>query len=1001
MSAPHLFTSPVEIEGIKKNLEIYPWYKNAFARIKDMCDEMVRKGFSVPKLKGYVFNETCRAHNIPLRFDPYDPSSFECSVCGINYQDEPYKRAWITQYHSWLSQMSVYLGIAYIVTEEEKYAVTVRDMLRDYVKYFPSYPNNDNEIGTTKVFQSTFMDSVWLTYFACGYDMVNDCKCFTESDRKAIVDMFKDSADVIRDYDERWNNRQAFNNTAMCAVALLRDDKEMLDHALYGEHGFTAHMKYSVLEDGLWYEGDNYHFATVPSMVNIAEMCLHNGIDFYSMSFEGHTIKDMFDGPLKSLQPDFTFPSRKDSPYANMLAQRWYCGLYEVAYTRYKDKALGRMLNLAYSDEVKNRSSLASAAGIMDMFKPAFATRSELDWRSFLNVTPDLGSERGLPVNGSINMTGTGLAVLRRNGNYINLDYGYFGGGHGHPDRLNITCFLNGRRWFTDYGTGNYYLDHLRYYRSTLGHNTVNEDGQQHMTVDGDYDIFENCGSFDIARATVRNLYVGTDVTRTVILFDEGIIFDSTQVQAKKQHRYHSVLHGFGELHINVDDAKEAKLKGAAYDFLHDIKGGPVRGSHVCRFDKDEASLCVYTATQYEENMYEAKAYGPPKFIPKLFPILIQEKEGKENENGYACSFTGIYEDVPKGNNSIVKSFRSVKDGIYEIEFVNSDRTQIMIDKNSVTVAETKNNNTIIKKASQRPRTPLAVKDPVVFAKWIDYQTTEGKPVCVSAKNISDKQTDTELFKEPLTLAPYEERISRVKLDNECISYEDTVLKVKYNKDRDEFTKKCLFIPYYERQIPMTKMPWNANIVMDSPSQIARAERHWTGKDDLSLEGMIFVSSGSSISMMLHVNDNHVLFSGGKYDCDNDSVQIYFDRRDEGYKDVELFTDGVYGLFVKAGVNGNISRIEPITDCIKDIKEISVTVYMTEKGYDICLDIPFHCLGGAPVKGDVWGFDIILNDRDSGVRRDLMMYWSGAYKNERTYMCDTLHDPKRFGMLCF
>ena len=76
-----------------------------------------------------------------------------------------------------------------------------------------------------------------------------------------------------------------------------------------GEHGFVALMEHSILEDGLWYEGDNYHFATVPSIINIAEMCLHNGIDMYNRTFNGRSIKDMFYAALKSLQPDGTFPS--------------------------------------------------------------------------------------------------------------------------------------------------------------------------------------------------------------------------------------------------------------------------------------------------------------------------------------------------------------------------------------------------------------------------------------------------------------------------------------------------------------------------------------------------------------------------------------------------------------------------------------------------------------------------------------------------------------------
>jgi len=152
----------------------------------------------------------------------------------------------------------------------------------------------------------------------------------------------------------------------------------------------------------------------------------------------------------------------------------------------------------------------------------------------------------------------------------------------------------------------------------------------------------------------------------------------------------------------------------------------------------------------------------------------------------------------------------------------------------------------------------------------------------------------------------------------------------------------------------------------------------------------------------LHIKDNEVLFSGGKYDYDNDCVQIYIDRRDQCYRNVDTLTDGIYSMILKGGVNGNVSKIIPMTKCLKDVSAISLSMNKTIQGYDVCIDIPFHCIGGIPSVGDIWGFDVVLSDRDSGVRRELIAYWSGALVGERTYMCgETDHDPRRYGLLRF
>lgn len=265
MKGPRLFTTSKDIERIKGYIKEYDWYAKAYENIKHDVDDMLVYGFEVPKEKGYVFYIDCPVDGARLTFDPYRDETV-CPKCGMRYRDENFMMARRCYYHHWLSQMAILAGIVYQISGEEKYAGIVKKILLGYVKNYPDYPNNDNELGTTKTFQSTYMESVWISYLAGAYDMVKDDDSFTQNDKLRIVnEFFKTSAAVIYDYDEGANNRQAFNNSGLCAVALISGDKELLDYVLEGPHGFRFHMENSVLEDGMWYEGDNYHFATVPS----------------------------------------------------------------------------------------------------------------------------------------------------------------------------------------------------------------------------------------------------------------------------------------------------------------------------------------------------------------------------------------------------------------------------------------------------------------------------------------------------------------------------------------------------------------------------------------------------------------------------------------------------------------------------------------------------------------------------------------------------------------
>ena len=110
---------------------------------------------------------------------------------------------------------------------------------------------------------------------------------------------------------------------------------------------------------------------------------------------------------------------------------------------------------------------------------------------------------------------------------------------------------------------------------------------------------------------------------------------------------------------------------------------------------------------------------------------------------------------------------------------------------------------------------------------------------------------------------------------------------------------------------------------------------------------------------------------------------------------------GVYGLLVRPGVFDEAASVAPLTRDVTKSEEISVSVRRTPEGYAVLLDIPFTSLGGAPQPGAVWGFDLIVNDRDRGVRRDMQMIWSGALPGERTYRREDHHNPDRFGVIRF
>ena len=128
-----------------------------------------------------------------------------------------------------------------------------------------------------------------------------------------------------------------------------------------------------------------------------------------------------------------------------------------------------------------------STADVERNLPPTSLTRADLGWRSLLHARPSLPPLERMRADIRRISTGQGLTVFRRDGGevYVALDWGQSGGGHGHPDRLNILFMQGATRWLDDLGTGSYVDPSLHWYRSTLAHNAPLFDGRSQDRMDG------------------------------------------------------------------------------------------------------------------------------------------------------------------------------------------------------------------------------------------------------------------------------------------------------------------------------------------------------------------------------------------------------------------------------------------------------------------------------------------------------------------------------------
>lgn len=513
-------------------------------------EELIARAPEIPVAKGMAFYESCPKDNVRLEFDPYAPSSHICPKCGQDWQGKTFDLAWVRQFQDWLGKRLAEAGILYQVEGDERFARLVRDSLDHFVRRYRDYPLANNLLGPTRLFQSTYLEAFWLVDIVTAYDLTRASGAYSETDHSGVRDLLFESCSVVRSFDEGVSNRQAFNNAGMGAVALLYQDEALLEHVLDGPHGFRFHMRESLLEDGIWYEGETYHFATLDHLLDLAEMARHRGIDLYEDASSYGSLRSMFAGPLKVMLPDLTFPSRKDSWFGRGIG--YHREIYEIGYARYGDARYGGLLAHAYQNG---------------------ADRRDLGWRSFLYLEPDLPelNADALRPEECEPMPGTGVAVLRRDSGrvYASLEYGHYGGGHGHPDRLHLSLFANGVHWLLDPGTGWYHVPELGWYRSTVAHNTVTVDGRLQTPSEGELLAFGDAGGFQVVQARVEGASPHITMRRTLCL-GEGFLFDAFELEGQEPHTYDWAFHTPARLQTELKGKKASPGMRDGYEFLQD-----------------------------------------------------------------------------------------------------------------------------------------------------------------------------------------------------------------------------------------------------------------------------------------------------------------------------------------------------------------------------------------------------------------------------------------------
>jgi hypothetical protein len=217
-------------------------------------------------------------------------------------------------------------------------------------------------------------------------------------------------------------------------------------------------------------------------------------------------------------------------------------------------------------------------------------------------------------------LEGQGIAVLRRDHGrlYAALDYGHSGGGHGHPDRLNLLLVHGSERWLDDMGTGSYVDPSLYWYRSTLAHNAPLVNGQSQWSANGVLRAFDERGDVGWVDAEVPlgGVAPGVRVQRSLVVLPHYAV-DRVRWESDGDIRFELPLHLAAEL-VGIGEWRLAPMDGGAdpedgFSFVTNTAAAVAQPGSVMRIEPTSvASGAAWVVASAACQWWRATAPGAP-----------------------------------------------------------------------------------------------------------------------------------------------------------------------------------------------------------------------------------------------------------------------------------------------------------------------------------------------------------------------------------------------------
>lgn len=561
---PNLLYTTAELQLMRERAEQHEWARAIRDRILQTADAWLQRDDDPPSGQGgWSHDYVCPEDGARLQFRESHPHQHLCRSCGREWEGEKLDATWRSSMHGRFASGARDCALAYHFTGDERYGRRAAEILLWYARNYHTFPYGRGPAGRGRVHSQSLTEATWLIGMFHTADLVDEVLSGGER-REVEMNLVRAGTEHISQFTFGIHNIQCWHNACMAIAGYYLGDPDPVARAEEGSIGFHQQIEQGILEDGMWYERSmGYHYYTLNALIAHIEAARRNGNPLH----EDDRIRGMFLVPLLLAQPNLVPPSLNDQGYTRGPINT---DTLEVAVGWYADDDAQRALRELYENRGGTRSHIRA-----------------------LQYGEDLPETAEYQPPGSSDLPGVGLAVLREGSGdaavAAMLEYGEHGGGHGHPDKLQLILYGLGQTLMPDPGTTGYGVPlHREWYKTTPAHNTVTIGSNSQRATTGELLDFQSGDDWSSAAARSTGAYPGWELERRVLLTD-GVLVDEFDLRGEEPDTLDWFARAPGELQLSLQTAPVTEeAPNATYGYIQQMRGAVSGGPWEAWWNVDE-----------------------------------------------------------------------------------------------------------------------------------------------------------------------------------------------------------------------------------------------------------------------------------------------------------------------------------------------------------------------------------------------------------------------------